>query len=169
MSFQKNFAFPFWKSESRRIQIRVDLNNAFNHPNFRIASGTLSSANDFMGLPTEFATEGGAQVPLTTAEYNTWATANGQPLASTSPGAAQLAQIRGMINGYKTTSGALPLDFFKTQLPGAFTTTTANSFDIRTLEGFKLYRLRNAYGNSFGQLRELGLPRYVQFGIKIYF
>ena len=61
-SFQKNFAWPFFKGESRRIQFRVDLNNAFNHPNFRIVSGNLST--DFMGLPTELATEGGQSVPL---------------------------------------------------------------------------------------------------------
>lgn len=166
-SFQKNFAWPIFKGESRRIQFRVDLNNAFNHPNFRIVSGNLST--DFMGLPTEFATEGGQSVALTTAEYNNWATLNGQPLASTSAGAAQLASIRAQVNAFRSTTGALPLDFFHVTLPDHFATTNANAFDIRTLQGFKLFRLRNAYNTGFGQLRELQQPRYIQFGLKIYF
>jgi hypothetical protein len=175
MSFQKNFPLPFGLGSDgkRRVQFRVDLNNAFNHPNFRIASGTLNSANDFMGLPAEFAAESGTNVPLTTAEYNTWAAFNGQPLASTAAGAAQLAAIRAQVNAFRpggaTGAAVLPLDFFHIQLPQGFATTNANTFDIRTLQGFKLYRLRNAYGANFGNLRELGLPRYVQFGIKVYF
>jgi hypothetical protein len=170
VSFQKNFPFPIGKSENRRIQLRVDLLNAFNHPNFAVSSGNLG-ATDFMGLPTEFTTEGGVLQPITTAEYNTWATANGQPPASTPAGAKQLAQIRGMVNSQRLPSGALPLDFFHMQLPQTFFGTKFTGYDITTLQGFKLYRLRQAYGtnNGFGQLRELGMPRYVQFGIKIYF
>ena len=74
-----------------------------------------------------------------------------------------------MINN-RLPSGALPLDFFAhVRVPQGFATKDANSFDIGTLEGFKLYRLRRAYSTSFGTLRELGLPRYIQFGLKIYF
>jgi hypothetical protein len=111
--------------------------------------------------------------PITTTEYNAWATINNQPQASTTAGAAQLAQIRNMVNAFKLpgSGAALPVNFFHLQLPQTFFATAFNGYDIRTLEGFKLYRLRQAYGtaNSFGQLRELGQPRYIQFGIKIYF
>jgi hypothetical protein len=167
VSLQKTIPFPFGKSETRRIQFRVDALNAFNHPNFRISSG--NAGPDFMGLPVEFTSESSVLQPITTAEYNTWATANGQPLASTPQGAAQLSSIRNLVGGFKSSTGALPLDFFHVQLPQGFATTNANTFDIRTLQGFKLFRLRNAYNTGFGQLRELGLPRYIQFGIKIYF
>jgi hypothetical protein len=61
------------------------------------------------------------------------------------------------------------LDFFHIPLPQGFATTNANAFDITTLTGFKEFRLRQAYSTSFGQLRELALPRYIQFGIKFYF
>ena len=54
-------------------------------------------------------------------------------------------------------------------IPRAFATTDPNSYDIRNLNGFKLYRLRQAYNTGFGQLRELQLPRYLQFGVRIFF
>jgi hypothetical protein len=177
--WQRYFDASFQKGVSlggdgkRRLQFRVDMLNAFNHPVFTPTSGTLNSANDFMGLPTEYANESGAQVPLTTNEYNAWATFNNQPLASTAAGAAKLKTIRDMVNVYKistaATNASLPVDFFHIQLPQGFATTNANAFDITTLNGFKLYRLRNAYGGSFGVLRELNQPRYIQFGIKITF
>ena len=66
-------------------------------------------------------------------------------------------------------NGSLPTDFFHVPVPQGFAAKNPNSFDITTLNGFKLYRLRQAYGNGFGQLRELGQPRYIQFGLKIYF
>jgi hypothetical protein len=36
-------------------------------------------------------------------------------------------------------NGALPLDFFRVQVPQGFVTATPESFDTRSLEGFKLY------------------------------
>jgi len=66
-------------------------------------------------------------------------------------------------------SGALPLDYFHLPVPQGFATTQPNSIDISTLNGYKLYRLRQSYSTSFGTLRESGNPRYVQLGIKIYF
>ncbi len=159
-SFQKSFPFPFFKGESRRIQFRVDLNNAFNHPNFRITSGNLST--DFMALPSE--------TPITAAEYDAWAAAApGRPARNTSAGTALFSNIQQFIIGSRTSTGALPLDFYHVQLPQGFATTAATSIDITTLTGYKQYRLRQAYNTGFGQLRELGLPRYIQFGIKIYF
>ena len=55
---------------------------------------------------------------------------------------ATLAQVNNLIVNSRLISGALPLDFFHIQLPEGFATTNANSFDITTLQGLKLYRLR---------------------------
>ncbi len=66
-------------------------------------------------------------------------------------------------------SGAIPLDFFHVAVPQGFATRTANSFDITTLEGLKLYRLRQTYDANFGTLFAVANPRYIQFGVKIMF
>jgi hypothetical protein len=76
---------------------------------------------------------------------------------------------RALVNAQRLPSNALPLDFFHIQLPQGFATRLPNSFDITTLQGFKLYRLRQAYDANFGTLREVQQPRYIQFGLKIYF
>jgi hypothetical protein len=114
--------------------------------------------------------------PITAAEYDTWATRNSQPLSTTTAGAAQLTSITQMINTQRTSSGALPTNFWTIPLPQKFATTDPNAFDIRTLNGFKLYRERQAYNTGFGQFRELGAsgaagagPRYLQFGLRIFF
>lgn len=163
VSFQKNFNLPFGLSNDgkRKVQLRVDLINAFNLPNFRIGSTSSGSgAFDFMGLPTDAA--------ITLAEYNTWAAANGKPQVTSTTDPA-LVQVQNLTISNRGSSGVLPLNFYNIPLPEGFATTSANSFDITTLQGYKLYRLRNAYNTGFGQLRELGQPRYVQFGLKIYF
>ena len=70
------------------------------------------------------------------------------------------------------TSGALPLDFFHVPLPQGFATRDPLSFDIRTLNGYKLYRIRQTYDTNFGTLTGVfpaQNPRYIQFGIKIIF
>ena len=174
-SLSKDFPWPFASNEGRRrINFRVDLINAFNHPNFRynLVSNTPPGLGTF---PIELTTEtvGGVTQPLTAAEYNTWATFNNQPLASTPAGAAQLAAIRGTVNATRPGgTGALPLDFFHVPLPQGFATRDPLSFDIRTLEGYKLYRLRQTYDPNFGTLtgnRPETSPRYIQFGIRIFF
>jgi len=66
----------------------------------------------------------------------------------------------------------LPLDFFHVPLPQGFATRDPLSFDIRTLDGYKLYRLRQTYDTNFGTLvssTTFSQPRYVQFGIRIFF
>jgi len=177
-SIQKDFPLPGPEGR-RRVQFRMDLLNALNHPNFQVNSGTLvngSASNDFMGAPNEgavsFDSSGKATfTALTTAEYNTWAVANNQPQTTTPAGTSQYNAINAMVNATRIggVNGALPTDFFHVPLPQGFAAKNANAFDITTLNGFKLYRLRQAYGNGFGQLRELGQPRYIQFGLKIYF
>ena len=157
LSLQKNFPLSEGK---RRLQFRVDMINAFNHPNFRTNSG--NAGPDFMGLPDE--------TPISTTDYDAWAASNGKPARTTTEGAALFTQIQNLVVNNRLASGALPLDFYaKVRLPQGFAGLDANSFDISTLAGFKLYRLRRAYSTSFGTLRELGLPRYIQFGLKFYF
>jgi hypothetical protein len=150
LSFQKNFPWPFFGGDKghRRVNFRVDLINAFNHPNFR-----LNSLN-FTNLPNEAA--------LTQAQLDTWLAAN--------PGrTATLTQVNALITNSRLSTGALPLNFFSVPLPQGFVSKLPEAFDITTLDGLKLYRLRQAYDTSFGTLREVGGPRYVQFGIRIFF
>ncbi|HEX7958371.1 MAG TPA: carboxypeptidase regulatory-like domain-containing protein, partial [Terriglobales bacterium] len=54
-SIRKDFPLPGPEGR-RRLQFRMDLLNAFNHPNFQLNSGTLvngAASNDFMGAPNE--------------------------------------------------------------------------------------------------------------------
>ena len=165
VSIQKDFRID----EKRRVQFRVDLLNAFNQPNFRY-NQSGNTPPGFGGLPTELTAEnetvGGVTRPavITAAEYNAWAAFNG-----VTPSTAQLAQIRAMVNAVRLPSNALPLDFFHVGIPQGFATANLNSFNITTLDGFKLYRLRQVYDTNFGTLREIAQPRYIQFGIKIFF
>jgi hypothetical protein len=164
----------------------VDLINAFNHPNFRY-NNTGNIPFGFGTFPTEITTEaeavtlpngvaGTRGAVITAAEYNTWATFNGR-----TPSTAELNAIRALVNATRlpnnvvtnAPASALPADFFHVRIPQGFATRNANSFDITTLEGFKLYRLRQTYDPNFGTLfavqSNTGGPRYIQFGIKIYF
>ena len=52
--------------------------------------------------------------------------------------------------------------------PANFFGMNANSFDITTLDGFKLYRLRQALGTT-GLYTPSGQSRYIQLGLKIFF
>jgi hypothetical protein len=161
MSFQKNFKLPFGMSGEgrRRLQFRVDLNNAFNHPNFRISGPISGGGPDYDGAPGETA--------ISLAEYNAWATFNGKPTFASATDPAFVA-----IQNNARPPGVLPLNFFNIPVPQGFATVNLNTFDITTQNGFKLYRLKQAYGvngSSWGQLRELGNPRYVQFALKLYF
>jgi hypothetical protein len=157
-NIQKNFRLG--ESGRRILQFRVDALNAFNHPVFTVYPNNAGGA-DFMGAPST--------ATLTTSAYNTWAAANGQPLQSTTAGAAIYNGIVNMVNAQKTTGGALPANFFTIQLPANFYGLAANSYDITTLNGYKYYQLRNAYSTSFGTLYNSNTPRYVQFGVKLYF
>jgi outer membrane receptor protein involved in Fe transport len=166
-SIQKNFSFG--GDGKRRFQLRVDLLNAFNIPVFRV--GPNQTFTDFMSAPNAGTIIG--------AEFNTWARANSQPTLNldangriTDTAGQALAIYNGivnMVNQNRNASGVLPNDFFTMPLPASFHDTPPNTFDIRTLTGYKLWRLRNAYNTGFGTLFQSGLPRYIQFGLKIYF
>ena len=74
-----------------------------------------------------------------------------------------------MGGGSQSASGALPANFYNVPLPQGFASQAATSFDITTPAGYKLYRLRQAYNQSFGQLFGVNNPRYIQFGLKLSF
>ncbi len=166
-SVQKDF--KLWSEGKRRFQFRVDFINIFNHPTFRFVN-TGNTPPGFGTFPTELTTEtepfgtGTRPAVITAAEYNTWAAANGKT-AST----AELNAIRALVNAKRLPSNALPADFFHTAIPQGFATKAATAFDITTLEGFKLYRLRQTYDPNFGSLFAVNNPRYIQFGLKLYF
>jgi Carboxypeptidase regulatory-like domain len=189
-SLSKDFPWPFASNEGKRkINFRVDLINAFNHPNFRF-NNTGNTPFGLGTFPTELTTEtfNGVTQAITIAEYNTWATfwntahpADTVPIQSTTAGApivAPLQTIRNNVNAVRlpprsgSTSGALPLNFFHVQLPQGFATTNPLAFDLRSLDQFKLYRIRQNYDTNFGTLTGVfpaQNPRYVQFGIRIIF
>jgi hypothetical protein len=179
-SLSKDFAWPFASAEGkRRINFRVDLINAFNHPNFRY-NNTGNTPFGLGTFPTEITTElvNNVGQPITAAEYNAWATFNNQPQSTTPAGAAQLAAIRANVNATRqpgpngAQTGGLPLDFFHVPLPQGFATRDPLSFDITKLDQFKLYRIRQTYDANFGTLvgnTPNTLPRYIQFGIRLFF
>jgi hypothetical protein len=167
LSIQKNFSLG--SDGKRRLQVRVDLLNAFNIPVFRV--GPNQTFTDFMSAPNAGTING--------TEYNSWARANGQPTLTLDPN-GRITDTTGqaltiyngivdMVNVNRNSSGVLPNGFFTVPLPAGFHHTQPNDFDIRTPNGYKFWRLRNAYNTGFGALYQSGLPRYIQFGIKIYF
>jgi len=99
-------------------------------------------------------------------------------LSTTTAGAAILAQVRANVNATRQVgpggpqTGGLPLDFFHVQLPQGFATRDPLSFNLTSLDGFKLYRIRQTYDANFGTLTGGSantLPRYIQFGIRLFF
>jgi hypothetical protein len=161
ISIQKDFYLG--ESRTRRIQFRMDALNALNHPVFTVYPNNAGGA-DFVGAPSTAA--------LNSTDYNNWARANGQPPATVANDAGNqlLTQINNMVNGQKNSQGALPANFFSIPLQPDFWGKAATSYDIRTLEGFKNFRLRQTYGNAnFGTLYQSTQPRYIQFGVKLFF
>jgi hypothetical protein len=159
-SIQKNFPMPFIGGEGkRRINFRVDFLNAFNTPVFRY-NNTGNTPFGFGTFPTE--------TPVTLAEYNAWAKFNGKPNATGANDPALLA-VQNLTVGARLPTGALPLDYFHIRVPEGFATADPNSFDITTDQGLKLYRLRQTYDSNFGTLFPVNNPRYIQFGIRLFF
>jgi hypothetical protein len=158
LSVQKSFRLG--ENSKRRLQFRADGLNLLNHPVFRVFPNN-AGGTDFMGAPSVAA--------LSAADYNTWATANNQPLAATAAGTAQLNSINAMVNSQKNAAGVLPTNFFAVPLAANFFGKQPASYDITTLAGFKQFRLRQAYNTSFGDLYQRGGSRYIQFGLKLFF
>ena len=116
----------------------------------------MSRTNSSANLPND--------ALLTHQDLNAW-------LAFAPGRTATLAQVNNLIVNSRLPSGALPLDFFRVPVPQGFATTNANAFNITTLEGLKLYRLRQAFTPGFGTLQAIApyQPRYIQVGIRIFF
>jgi hypothetical protein len=126
---------------------------------------------------------------ISPAEYDAWAAFNNQPLSTTPAGATILGNIRQMVDNVRVAArpgqpvggGALPDTFFSIPVPQGFATKNPLSYDITTLQGFQLWRLRNSYeanfgsltsgavGNSFGSPNPGTSSRYIQFGIRVIF
>jgi hypothetical protein len=160
LSLQKSFRIG--ESGKRRLQFRVDALNVLNHPTFAVYPNNAGGA-DFMGAPSTAA--------LTASAYNTWAVANGQPqaLATGDAGNLALTNINNMVNAQKNAAGVLPANFFNIPLPANFFGKQPTAYDITTVQGYKLYQLRTAYATNFGTLYNSNTPRYLQFGVKLYF
>jgi len=205
LSIQKDFPMPWIGDEGRRrINFRVDAINVFNTPNFYFNSrgntpfgfgtfpvefnGNECIANVSIPVPDATNCPGGTRTsPISAAEYNTWAAFNGRPQSGTPEGAALLGQIRSLIDasrlaprpGQPAGGGALPDNFFSIPVQQGFATKNSLSYDITTLEGFRLWRLRNNYDGNFGSLTSgavaFGSPnpgtsqRYLHFGIRLIF
>jgi hypothetical protein len=157
-SIQKSFRLG--ESGKRRLQFRVDALNVLNHPTFAVFPNNAGGA-DFMGAPST--------ATLSTASYNSWALANGQPQTTTPAGTTIYNNVVSMVNAQKNAAGILPANFYTVPLPTGFYSKQPNSYDITTLGGYKLYQLRTAYATNFGTLYNNGTPRYIQFGVKLYF
>ncbi|MBV8833244.1 MAG: hypothetical protein JO108_28950 [Acidobacteriaceae bacterium] len=170
MSVQKNF-YLWGKENTKRLQFRMDAINVFNHPTFGFSS---------IGGGTGFTSARGPNTPvtqtaITAAEYNSWAAANNKPLSTTPAGATLLTQVQNLVNSNLvhtpgSTNALLPPDFFSVPVPNGFTQIPLNSFDITTLDGYKLFRLSQAWSNNFGTLSTNATqPRKIQWSIKFIF
>jgi hypothetical protein len=171
LSLQKSF-YVFGKDSKKRFQVRLDALNALNHPNFAFASiggGTGFTAGRGPNNPS--------QAPISTAEYDAWVAADPSRSGlarSTTAGAATFNQVRNLVCNNLTNTAActgfLPANYFSVPVPTGFTQLPLNGFDIRTLEGFKQYRLSQNWDKNFGTLStNLFQPRKIQYSIKFIF
>jgi hypothetical protein len=159
LSLQKNFEM----GGKRRLQLRIDAINVLNHPVFKF--GRDADNGEIFAFPSESL--------LSTAEYNAWADFNGKPRAGTSGGDALRAQADAIVLGGRLPgTSVLGPGFFHVRVPTGFHSANANQFDITTPEGFRLYRLRQAYTpDRWGFLgtRSPYTPRFIQIAFKFYF
>jgi hypothetical protein len=160
MSVQKNWSI----GEKRKIQFRVDALNVLNHPVFRLAPNVGGGTDVFQNYPSFAWTTSTLQ-----SAFSTWM--NAYTGANPKPTAADLAAFQQMILSQQNGSGTLPSNFYTVPLPKSFITTDANAFDIRTLNGFKYYQIRNNTntGGTLTYNSRLNQQRYLQFGIKFIF
>jgi hypothetical protein len=161
LSVQKNFALG--KDAKRRFQVRVDAINVLNHPVFNF--GRDADNGEIFALPNE--------ALISTADFNAWADFNGKPRAGTPQGDALRALVDQIVlAGRMPGTTVLQPAFFMIPVPQGFHSANANQFDITTPEGFKIYRLRQAYTpDRWGFLgtRSPYTPRFIQMAMKLYF
>ena len=73
-----------------------------------------------------------------------------------------------MVNAQKTAAVERCRPIFPHLARAEFMANPRTRSDITTLTGYKLYQLRTAYATNFGT-STTPTPRYVQFGVKLYF
>ena len=175
---QQTFDFSVQKSwnigESgkRRVQFRVDMINAFNHPVFRAPinnGGGTDVFNATGGYPNFTVTKANV-----TTYYSSWAAANAAPSATSAQGIANINALYSQIASQENSAGVLPANFYSIAVPQGFALSNANSFNLLdpSLTGFKLNQLKTGYTSGFGTLSYANAvipPRYIQLGLKIYF
>ncbi len=166
LSVQKNFYLG--SDSKRRLQLRVDAINAFNHPFFR--AGRLEDSGEIFAAPNEGV--------ISNAEYDAWAAfaPTTRPARTTAAGTATLAQINQVITNNRIPgTAALRRDFFHVPVGEGFFSQNANQFDLTTVAGIQQYRLRQVYtADRWGYLnvtpgRSGYTPRFVQIALKLYF
>lgn len=168
VSVQKNWNI----GEKRRIQFRADFVDALNHPVFRVPinnGGGTDVFNATGGYPNFTVSKANV-----TSYYTTWAAANGAPSATSAQGIANINTLYGQLASLENSNGVLPANFYSIAVPQGFALDNANQFNILdpSLNGFKLFQLRNGYTNGFGTLynpNTIITPRYIQLGIRIFF
>ena len=134
--------------------------NVLNHPTFAVFPNNAGGA-DFMGAPKHRHHDhcrlqhlGRRQQPAAVQHHRR---------------AAQYNQIVANVNSCRRSTACCLPTSSPSPLPSNFYGQAANSFDIRTTQGYKLYQLRTSYGTSFGNLYNNSTPRFMQFGVKLYF
>ncbi len=166
LAVQKNF--PLGNEGKRRLQLRVDAINVFNHPIFR--TGRLEDAGEIFAAPNEGT--------FNNNDYDAWAafSPTTRPARSTAAGVQTLNAINNIIIANRIPSSqSLRPDFFHVPVPNGFFSMDPNSFDVTTLKGLQLYRLRQAYAaDRWGFLditsgRSGYTPRFIQIALKLYF
>ncbi len=168
LSLIKNINFG--EKHQKTIQLRLDAFNALNYRGFRISGTNSFNSAYIVNAPST--------ADLTTAAYNTWATAwdaahpndqaplqvSGQPNNPTYQQVVNLTAAPRAANG-----GVLPTTFYSVPLPANLAGLSTNSFDIRTLNGLKDYQLRSVYNTSWATLSDPANARYLQISVRFTF
>src|SRR5262249_49089356 len=111
-------------------------------------------------------------------DYDNWAAFSSatRPARTTAAGAALMTQINGIIASNRIPgTQALRRDFFHVPVPEGFFSMDPNQFDLTTVQGIQLYRMRQAYApDRWGFLDVTGsrsayTPRFIQVALKFYF
>jgi hypothetical protein len=161
------------ESGKHRIQFRMDMINAFNHPTFRLpinSGGGTDVFNATGGYPNFTVTKANV-----TSYYTTWQASNPSAAGpSSAQGQANINNLYNSIAALENASGVLPANFYSVSVPQGFALQNASSFNLLdpSLNGFKLNQLRTGYSSGFGTLGYSTAwisPRYIQLGLRIFF